>query len=88
MRPNDAYFELIADTLDGLESSARAQFLQRFFLALAHVEVPESKAIASGLKNFIAIVNFLLLLELPSLVEHRLDKLGSQRGHYRVAVGA
>ena len=46
MRPNDAYFELIADTLDGLESSARAQFLQRFFLALAHVEVPESKAIA------------------------------------------
>ena len=46
MRPNDAYFELIADALDGLESSARAQFLQRFFLALAHVEVGESKAIA------------------------------------------
>jgi diguanylate cyclase (GGDEF)-like protein len=46
MRPNDAYFELIADTLDGLESSARAQFLQRFFLSLAHVEIPESKAIA------------------------------------------
>ena len=46
MRPNDAYFELIADTLDGLESGARAQFLQRFFLSLAHVEVPESKAIA------------------------------------------
>jgi len=46
MRPNDAYFELIADTLDGLESSARAQFLQRFLLSLAHVEIPESKAIA------------------------------------------
>jgi diguanylate cyclase (GGDEF)-like protein len=46
MRPNDAYFELIADTLDGLESSARAQFLQRFFLSLAHVEVSESKAVA------------------------------------------
>jgi diguanylate cyclase (GGDEF)-like protein len=46
MRPNDAYFELIADTLDGLESSARAQFLQRFLLTLAHVEIPESKAIA------------------------------------------
>ena len=44
MRPNDAYFELIADTLDGLESSARAQFLQRFFLAIAHVEIPEDKA--------------------------------------------
>ena len=46
MRPNDAYFELIADTLDGMESSARAQFLQRFLLTLAHVEIPESKAIA------------------------------------------
>jgi diguanylate cyclase (GGDEF)-like protein len=46
MRPNDAYFELIADTLDGLESGARAQFLQRFLLSLAHVEIPESKAIA------------------------------------------
>ena len=46
MRPNDAYFELIADTLDGLETSARAQFLQRFFLAIAHVEIPEDKAVA------------------------------------------
>jgi diguanylate cyclase (GGDEF)-like protein len=46
MRPNDAYFELIADTLDGLEPSARAQFLQRFLLSLAHVEIPESKTVA------------------------------------------
>jgi diguanylate cyclase (GGDEF)-like protein len=46
MRPTDAYFELIADTLDGLESGARAQFLQRFLLSLAHVEIPESKTIA------------------------------------------
>jgi len=46
MRPNDAYFELIADTLEGLESSARAQFLQRFFLAIAHVEIPEDKVVA------------------------------------------
>jgi diguanylate cyclase (GGDEF)-like protein len=46
MGPNDAYFELIADTLDGLESSARAQFLQRFFLTLAHVEIPENRALS------------------------------------------
>jgi diguanylate cyclase (GGDEF)-like protein len=46
MRPNDAYFELIRDTLEGLESNARAQFLQRFFLALAHVEIPENQAIS------------------------------------------
>jgi diguanylate cyclase (GGDEF)-like protein len=46
MRPTDAYFELIADTLDGLESSARAQFLQRFFLTLAHVEIPENRVLS------------------------------------------
>lgn len=46
MRPNDAYFELIADSLEGLESNARAQFLQRFFLSLAHVEIPENQSIA------------------------------------------
>jgi diguanylate cyclase (GGDEF)-like protein len=46
MRPNDAYFELIVDTLEGLDSGARAQFLQRFFLALAHIEIPEARAIA------------------------------------------
>jgi diguanylate cyclase (GGDEF)-like protein len=46
MRPNDAYFDLIADALDGLESSARAQFLQRFFLTLAHVDIPEQQCIA------------------------------------------
>ena len=46
MRANDAYFEIIADTLEGLEPSVRAQFLQRFFLAIAHVEIPENKAIA------------------------------------------
>jgi diguanylate cyclase (GGDEF)-like protein len=46
MRPNDAYFDLIADALDGLESGARAQFLQRFFLALAHVDIAENQSIA------------------------------------------
>src|SRR5205085_9370058 len=46
MRPNDAYFELIADTLEGMEPGVRAQFLQRFFLTLAHIEVPEHRAVA------------------------------------------
>jgi diguanylate cyclase (GGDEF)-like protein len=46
MRLNDAYFDLIADTLDGLEASARAQFLQRFFLTIAHVEIPDNQSIA------------------------------------------
>lgn len=44
MRPADAYFDLIAETLEGLDAGARAQFLHRFFLTLAHVEIPEPQA--------------------------------------------
>src|ERR1051326_2787249 len=46
MRPNDAYFELLTDTLAGLEPGARAQFLQRFFQSLSHLDVPENQSIA------------------------------------------
>jgi len=44
MRPSDAYFDLISDTLEGLESGARAQFLQRLFLALSQLEFSEAQA--------------------------------------------
>jgi diguanylate cyclase (GGDEF)-like protein len=44
MRPNDAYFELISDTLEALDPGVRSQFLQRFFFSLAHIEVPEVQA--------------------------------------------
>jgi len=46
MRPNDAYFDLLIDTLEGLEPSARAQFLQRFFQSLSHIDVPESQSLS------------------------------------------
>jgi len=46
MRPNDAYFELLIDTLAGLEPGARAQFLQRFFQSLSHLDVAENQSIA------------------------------------------
>src|SRR5215813_8508274 len=45
MRPNDAYFDLLIETLEGLESTARAQFLQRFFRSLSHVDVPENQVV-------------------------------------------
>ena len=41
----DAYLELLADTLEGLEHSARAHFLQRYFLATTHLELRESQAV-------------------------------------------
>jgi diguanylate cyclase (GGDEF)-like protein len=44
MRPSDAYFDLIAETLEGMDSGARAQFLHRLFLTVAHVEIPENQA--------------------------------------------
>jgi len=37
----DAYLELLSDTLEGLDPSARAQFLQRFFRATTRLELLE-----------------------------------------------
>jgi diguanylate cyclase (GGDEF)-like protein len=46
MRPNDAYFDLLIETLEGLEPAARAQFLQRFFQSLSHIDFPENQVIS------------------------------------------
>jgi len=46
MRPNDAYFDLLIETLEGLEPTARAQFLQRFFQSLSHIDVPEDQVVS------------------------------------------
>src|SRR4029077_9521650 len=41
----DAYLELLADTLEGLELSARGQFLQRYFHATTHLDLRESQCL-------------------------------------------
>jgi diguanylate cyclase (GGDEF)-like protein len=41
----DAYLELLADTLEGLDHSARGQFLQRYFRATTHLELRESQSL-------------------------------------------
>jgi diguanylate cyclase (GGDEF)-like protein len=41
----DSYLELLADTLEGLDVSARGQFLQRFFHAIAHLDLQESQCV-------------------------------------------
>jgi diguanylate cyclase (GGDEF)-like protein len=41
----DSYLELLADTLDGLEVSARGQFLQRYIRAITHLDLRESQCI-------------------------------------------
>jgi len=46
MRPNDAYFDLLIETLEGLEPAARAQFLQRFFQSLSHIDIPENQVLS------------------------------------------
>jgi diguanylate cyclase (GGDEF)-like protein len=41
----DSYLELLADTLDGLDPSARGQFLQRYFRAIAHLDLHEPQSV-------------------------------------------
>lgn len=41
----DSYLELLADTLEGLDVPARGQFLQRFFRAIAHLDLQESHCV-------------------------------------------
>src|SRR5215472_940101 len=41
----DAYLELLADSLEGLELSARGQFLQRYLRAISHLDLTESQAL-------------------------------------------
>ena len=40
----DAYLELLADTLEGMEQSARGQFLQRYFRATTHLDLRETQS--------------------------------------------
>lgn len=39
----DSYLELLADTLEGLDLSARGQFLRRYFRIIAHLDLPEDQ---------------------------------------------
>jgi len=41
----DSYLELLADTLDGLELSARGQFLQRYLRAITHLDLKETRCV-------------------------------------------
>jgi diguanylate cyclase (GGDEF)-like protein len=41
----DSYFELLADTLEGLDLTARGQFLQRYFRAITHLDLRETESV-------------------------------------------
>ncbi len=41
----DSYLELLADTLESLDLSARGQFLQRYFRTTAHLDLRESQCL-------------------------------------------
>jgi diguanylate cyclase (GGDEF)-like protein len=41
----DSYFELLADTLESLDLPARGQFLQRYFRAIAHLDLGETQSL-------------------------------------------
>ncbi len=41
----DAYLELLADTLDGMDIPARSQFLQRYFRTTTHLDLRETQSL-------------------------------------------
>jgi diguanylate cyclase (GGDEF)-like protein len=41
----DAYLELLADTLEGMDVPARSQFLQRYFRTTTHLDLRESQSL-------------------------------------------
>jgi len=41
----DAYLELLAETLEGMDIPARSQFLQRYFLTTTHLDLRESQSL-------------------------------------------
>ncbi len=41
----DSYFELLADTLEGLDLPARGQFLQRYLRVIAHLDLRETESV-------------------------------------------
>jgi diguanylate cyclase (GGDEF)-like protein len=41
----DSYFELLANTLESLDLPARAQFIQRYFRAIAHLDLRETQSV-------------------------------------------
>ncbi len=41
----DSYLELLAETLDGLDTAARGQFLQRYIRAITHLDLRESQCV-------------------------------------------
>jgi len=41
----DAFLELLTDTLETMERPARGQFLERFFKSIAHVDLNEAQSL-------------------------------------------
>jgi diguanylate cyclase (GGDEF)-like protein len=41
----DCYLELLADTLEGLDTSVRGQFLQRYFHTITHLDLGEAQCV-------------------------------------------
>ena len=45
LAPEDAFLEMLSDTLEALERPARGQFLQRFFRSIAQVDLSEGQSL-------------------------------------------
>ena len=45
MSPEDSFLELLAETLENLDRTARGQFLQEFFRKIAHLDLAEDQSV-------------------------------------------
>ena len=86
MRPNDAYFELISETLESLDPSVRSQFLQRFFFSLTHIEVPESQVNSLWEQIFTRRSQLSERSESPVPIQTALVDVLTSAGYFRVPI--
>src|SRR5579864_6251605 len=47
LTPEEAFLELLTDTLDTMERPARGQFLEKFLKSMAHVDLNEGRSLES-----------------------------------------
>ncbi len=82
----DAYLELLADTLDGMDIPARSQFLQRYFRTTTHLELRESQSLQLWEEMLTRRREFTELIGRPISLKTALMDVLSSAGMIRVPV--
>src|SRR6266436_9421913 len=82
----DAYFELLADTLESLDLPARGQFLQRYFRAVTHLDLRESQCLQFWDETLARRKELSELLRRPVSLKTALVDVLASAGWFRVPI--